>query len=276
MPGHVYVGPQAGRAVRETEAEEPWGTTSSSAYRGYEPSEMRSCRGPAHVRTCLEPRLNHDGRRVELASNLSSASARHRATSGGSTRVPSWELIHRRPVPRNPFYGNSAYREDQERAQQARHAYFPYRDEFAPRSKRLLYEMALERCTRDSVRSASTEAGTASCFTLATSAASGKGSRRSASTPSLVSKAPTADSQRIEGGVARRRKECQLRSPMQWAADAAWLHQKLDEDGPAGLTQANFAPSLVGPSFKQHHDRIARVRHIFGGTTEQEIEKHNS
>mmetsp|Transcript_13245 Transcript_13245/g.14390 ORF Transcript_13245/g.14390 Transcript_13245/m.14390 type:complete len:82 (-) Transcript_13245:2-247(-) len=75
-----------------------------------------------------------------------------------------------RPIPERPFGGTSHYTQHQAAAQQARHDYFPYRDEFHPRSKRLLYEMALAADDRKSNISEDTR----SCFTLPSSVKSQK------------------------------------------------------------------------------------------------------
>lgn len=279
----VFFTPQAGRADKGNGAEEePWGTTSAgSAFRAFEPAEMKSCRsGPAHLKPCLQPSGAFAPARSQ-ASSASRSRASHRENfpemasavtisraSRNSGLQPAWEKVHQRPIPPRAWgAATTEYRDSQRAAQEARHDHFPYRDEFAPRSKRLLYEMALERCSRDDVRSASTEADEVSCFTIPSSYASGKSGRRSASTPSLASSGRllTGDSRRIVGGLARRRKEAQLRAPMLWESDADWVTKKCETEGPAGLTTANVPGHAHGHTCRKISEKMNGFVQCFDG-----------
>lgn len=179
-------------------------------------------------------------------------------------------------MPSRLFDARTTYQEHQKEAQEARHShYFPYRDEFVPRSKRLLYEMALAGCSRESVRSVSTDEE-ASCFTLPSTVASGKSkgsrlSRRSASAASVPpARPPTGASDRLEVGIARRRKEAQLRAPLQWDADMAWLQDKYEKEGPAGLTTANFPHGHCVNGIRAEATRMAKVEHMMNGIRDNE------
>lgn len=296
----VFITPQAGRPDKGKGAEdEPWGTTSAgSAFRAFEPAEMRSCRsGPAHLKPCLQPSGAFAPARSQVSSasrsrsnlmetipEMASAVTVSRASrtvpemasavtvsraSRNSGGQPAWAQVHQRPIPARPWgAATTEYRDSQQLAQEARHDHhFPYRDEFAPRSKRLLYEMALERCSRDDVRSASTDADEVSCFTVPSSYASGKSGRRSASTPSLASsgRLMTGDSRRIVGGLARRRKEAQLRAPMQWEADMDWVAKKCEEEGPAGLSTANVPGHAHGHTCRKISEKMNGFLECFDG-----------
>lgn len=291
----VFVNPQAGRD-RHTRnatagADDAWGTTSSQAqFRGYEPAEMRNCRSePQHVRPALEQRsdaASATGRQYgkyrwhrqkehfpDHSAVTASQQSQNRSFSAGNKAAakPSWATVHERPIAHRPFDANSTYNSHQDEAQQSRHGYFPYRDEFAPRSKRLLYELAYQRASRDSVRSGST-ADTVSAFTMtsvARSSAHGSVARRSASTPSLAS-AATADSNRIVGGLAKRRKDAELRSPALWEADRKWFAEKWENEGPAGLTTANFVSSMLTNNMDKHAERQNQDRHILNGINDDE------
>lgn len=295
----VFVGPQAGRAARTGSVpadEEPWGTTSSkSQFRAYEPAEARSCRSTtANLRPNLEvlsalpfgaspgssfqrgpgrPALSNLSRIDDEASAVTDLTTSSASKFRGqeSSRLPKYVQAERqRVLPDKPFHATSTYQEDQALAQQARHGYFPYRDEFAPRSKRLLYEMALARCSRDSVKSASSCAGSESCFTVASKAKSGVSGagRLTSSAPNFLavpSPPMTADSQRIPGGVgalAKRRKDAQLRAPTQWAPDAEWLAEKLETDGPAGLHTHNAPAKRHAGNLTQYGESMLRVEHM--------------
>lgn len=313
MSGRVFVTPQGGRAARTGSVpgdDEPWGTTSSRAqFRAYEPAEVRSCRStvgqlqPYHEATdALSPQargegggrpggasrrgssqrgtpgrqtwssLGRDDASAVTALTQSATGSGSRAQGASQQQRPAW--AQERPIPENRFDGTSTYREHHEQAQAARHGYFPGRDEFAPRSKRLLYEMALARCSRDSVKSASSCAGTESCFTVATKAKTGvsQGSAggRSASTPNLQqprgpSPPGSADSQRILGGVgslARRRKEAQLRAPTLWAPDHEWMQEKLETDGAAGLHTHNMPAKLHKANLTQFGEQMLQVNNM--------------
>lgn len=163
--------------------------------------------------------------------------------------------------------GASRNQEHEAAAQAARNTAFPYRDEFAPRSKRLLYEMALQQCSRDSVKSASTVGDDMSAFTLASTSAGSGASGRSASTGSLA-RPPTGDSQRVVGGVARRRKAAQLKAPLQWEPDLAWIQEKYENEGPAGLASGNFSGHFHAPTNKGHGDRMNAVVNLLVGRVE--------
>lgn len=280
MTGRVFLAPQAGRQSKDAQQQdEPWGTTSSQAhFRAFEPAEMRSSRSaPAQRKTCLEP--------AQPVRHGSRAGSQHWRTMGKDAYPDPASVVSdlsalnasaekpRRPphggsMPRRLFDGRTTYQEHQREAQDARHRYdFPYRDEYQPRSKRLLYEMALAGCSRESVRSVST-ADEASCFTLPSTVASGrsKGSRRSSSAASLPpSRPPTGASDRLEVGIARRRKEAQLRAPLQWDADMAWLKDTLEREGPAGLTCANFPAAHCANRINAAAERNARLENILDG-----------
>lgn len=200
---------------------------------------------------------------------------------GGSQHrgyTPAFEQVHRRPIMERPFGASSTYQEDQRRAQEARQGYFPYRDEFAPRSKRLLYEMALNACSQDGKRSDGGE-DSVSCFTVTDSMVSSKsgasrarsGVSRASSVPSLPAagpRLPTADSQRVPGGIAKRRKELLLRSPEQWEADRVWVAERWEQDGPAGLATANYIAAMYQPTLQKYGERIHQVHHMMGGRQE--------
>merc|ERR1719183_946737 len=100
--------------------------------------------------------------------------------------------------------------------------------------------MALERCCRDSVASASTDGENMSCFTLPSTKVSG--TTKASSVPSQRSRLLTGDSARIQGGICKRRKEMNTKSPMQWPADAQWLKDVYEKEGPAGLQSTNYMP----------------------------------
>jgi len=302
MPGRVYVTPQGGRSVRQPEEDEPWGTSASrSSFRHFEPAEARSCRSePVHLKPCLEqhpatgsraaaPPASNDWKQgsavarsaglsaISVPTGLSAYTVRSGASSGaGPAPGNAHEERHQQPMARRPFCATSAYRRDQESAQEARRSHFPYRDEFVPRSKQLLLELALEKCSRESVKSAST-AGSVSCFTVESSAHGGRrqgGSRALsavASEPSLASttsRIRTADSRRIPGGVgslARRRKEADLRAPGQWEPDRQWHAEKWETDGPAGLTAGYYGPSRLASTCRNHSEDMNLVEHMVTG-----------
>jgi len=193
-------------------------------------------------------------------------------------KQPAWLENGKRPISPRRFLANSTYREHQAEAQEARHGYFPYRDEFAPRSKRLLYEMALAKCLQDDEESAvGSVAESASCFTVASKARSRASARlgRSSSSPVLppVSERcpPTADSQRIPGGpgaLARRRREAQLRAPSLWPNDEKWYKDTLEKEGPAGLTTINYPSGLHDGSHGSHSEQIVGNNAMIGWSEE--------
>jgi len=316
MSGRVFFTPQAGRTDRSKQLDdEPWGTTSSqSHFKAYEPSEARSARSSAvHVKPALEgsvvgsransgtqrsPTLNvwerhREDYRDPSARSEASAVTVSKASSGSrkapvrqGAYIPAAELVAARPIPERPFRGVSHYKEQLAEAQEARHEYFPYRDEYHPRSKRLLYEMALNKVKADhSDRSTNVvDDDTRSCFTLASSAASAKSraSRVSAATslsrassmPSINegSRLPTGDSLRVSGGfigsVAKRRSQAMFRSPGQWEADRQWFTKKLEEDGPAGLMTGNFPVNMYEPTMDKYGQFISAASGMLSGEAE--------
>eukprot|EP00440_Ansanella_granifera_P053816 gb/GFBE01058339.1/.p1 GENE.gb/GFBE01058339.1/~~gb/GFBE01058339.1/.p1 ORF type:complete len:321 (+),score=50.91 gb/GFBE01058339.1/:1-963(+) len=314
MSNRQFFSRQAGRADRTKNVDdEPWGTTSSqSHFKAYEQSEARSARSlPTQVRPCLEapsvasgtlrsPELrvwerHREDYRDPYAGSTASAvtasetSQRSAGSKSGSKRgsrpgqkyIPAAELVAMRPIPERSFDGISHYNQTQEEAQQARHDFFPYRDEFHPRSKRLLYEMALNKVTKGSDRGSVVSDDSQSCFTVASTAVSGKsgtGSKvssvsRSSSMPGLKSgsssRLPTADSLRVGGGmigsVAKRRKEAFCRAPNQSDADRLWYAKKLEEEGPAGLVTGNFVASMYEDTLDKYGQRISQACGLLGG-----------
>lgn len=172
-----------------------------------------------------------------------------------------------RPIPERPFLRTkSTAHEDQDTALEHRKVHFPYRDEFAPRSKRLLYEMALAKCSRDSVASASTANSVGSCRTIS--------SNRSSSCPSIAqsqgSRLLTADSRRVVGGICKRRMEANLKAPMQWGADAEWIHTKAANEGPAGLTPGQYKPSYYNNSIRAKGDQLFTFGPCLNGVKEDD------
>mmetsp|Transcript_11376 Transcript_11376/g.20149 ORF Transcript_11376/g.20149 Transcript_11376/m.20149 type:complete len:321 (+) Transcript_11376:81-1043(+) len=309
MSGRVFFTPQAGRTDRSKNEDEPWGTTSSqSHFKPYEPSEARSARSSAaHVKPALEGSVagsransgtqrspvlnvwerNREDYRDPSAMSQASAVTISQASSGsrkgpvarGGGYIPAAELVAKRPIPERPFRGVSHYKEQHAEAQEARHEYFPYRDEYHPRSKRLLYEMALNKVKADHADrgTAVADEDTRSCFTLASSAASAKSraSRvtslsRASSMPSQGSRLPTADSLRVSGGligaVAKRRKEAAFRSAALSEADRAWFAQKYEEDGPVGLSTGNFPQNMYEQSLDKFGQGISAVSGLLGGS----------
>eukprot|EP00930_Biecheleria_cincta_P062161 TRINITY_DN47663_c0_g1_i1.p1 TRINITY_DN47663_c0_g1~~TRINITY_DN47663_c0_g1_i1.p1 ORF type:complete len:312 (-),score=49.82 TRINITY_DN47663_c0_g1_i1:40-975(-) len=309
MSGRVFFTPQAGRSDRSRQVdEEPWGTTSSqSHFKAYEASEARSARsGPSHLKPCLEApskpdsRLSTGRRSLHIwerhrehyadpssasqasAVTASQTSAGSKQGAGRRSYIPAADLVAMRPIPERPFVGTSHYDETQAEAQQARHDYFPHRDEFHPRSKRLLYEMALDKVVRGNGSEAGSVASGASrsCFTVASTAASGKSAAssmsRSSSVPGLPSSSssrlPTGDSLRVSGGaigsLATRRKEAFYRAPAQWAADREWYNEKFKADGPAGLSTANAPAAEYANSLDKYGQVISKVSAMMEGVAE--------
>jgi len=293
----VFVTPQAGRSDRSRAegSEEPWGTTASrSQFRPFDAAEAQHCRGsPALPRSLPSASPIGTPQRRRLRSTASSAvnssvdcvselqpipeHASAAAARGAASSKPGY-LVDR-PIPQRPFLATTTYRSDQLLAQEARKAHFPERDEFAPRSKKMMLELAHARFCRDDEKSTASREGSVSCFTVTdsdhTSVAKSSLSR-SASEPSLapglpLPRVPSASSQ-VPGGVARRRRECQMRSPALWDGDRDWYLQRLQEDGPNGLHTGNHVSSLYGPSLGRQMDRMHGMSSLLGGTTDAELE----
>jgi len=306
MSSRVFVNPQAGRHGKTgVKKEEEWGTTTSqSEFRGYEPAEMRNARdGPRHTRGLtanLQPasdrgtqpkykkselyawnRLQEqfpDHSAYTVASDgtlpkLSEGSKRPTAEWAASkAEQPAWATTHMNPIPEKKFDATSSYSQHQLQAQQARHGHFPYRDEFAPRSKRLLYELAHARVSKDSVASGST--ATASAFTMSSQrSAARSGAARSQSEGSLASSHHTCDTDRLflHGGVAKRRAQAQFRSPALCPRDEEWFRERWDRDGPAGLTFHNFKPGFYQRSAKMDVEQTIAIKPLLGGHKEDEL-----
>lgn len=296
MSSRVFVNPQAGRHGKTgVKKEEEWGTTTSqSEFRGYEPAEMRNARdGPRHTKAVLQPSSD---RGTQPKIKKSELHAWHRSQeqfpdhsaytateqSGGLPKLsegggirgskPAWATTHMNPIPEKKFDATSSYSQQQLEAQQARHGHFPYRDEFAPRSKRLLYELAHARVSKDSVASGST--ATASAFTMSSQrSAARSGAARSQSEGSLASSHHTCDTDRLflHGGVAKRRAQAQFRSPALCPRDEEWLRERWDRDGPAGLTFANFKPGFYQRSAKMDVEQTIAIKPLLGGHKEEEL-----
>eukprot|EP00929_Paragymnodinium_shiwhaense_P058639 TRINITY_DN29375_c0_g1_i1.p1 TRINITY_DN29375_c0_g1~~TRINITY_DN29375_c0_g1_i1.p1 ORF type:complete len:298 (+),score=51.69 TRINITY_DN29375_c0_g1_i1:140-1033(+) len=285
-----FVNAQAGRAARAPALPsdaEPWGTTSNSVMRAYEPAEMAAAKGvKAGLRTTLQPSMA--AKTCKMPTGPEFKWRRHHeahqdpgpagVAAMGKLFVPLSEQVAHKPVRWRPYVGLATLKqEDEAEALKNRQRAFPYRDEFHPRSKRLMYEMALEKCCRDSVASASTyrQDDNASCFTLASTRAGGTqvskaGSQASrlSRTSSEPSRLPTGGSQRVVGGVAKRRMQCNLRSPMQSADDAIWFMDKFDKEGPAGLTNANCPAWMAAGSLKAEGDRVQAASALLPGFAE--------
>lgn len=302
----VFVNAQAGRQGKSgLKKEEEWGTTSSQAeFRAYEPAEMRNAREiPQHARTCVEnnargtlpknkgtasynwyrvqesfpdhsvytateqslPRISED-RRSQGSSGKRSNRAK---TPPGMRGAPAWARTHMNPIPEHKFDATTSYTQHQMEAQLARHNHFPYRDEFQPRSKRLLYELAHQRASCDSVASGST--ATASAFTVSSKGSRARSVARSQSEGSIASSHHTADSDKVIGGIAKRRAQVQFRSPALCVRDGDWLRDKWEKEGPAGLVTGNFKPSFYQPSCKQSIEQTHSMSALLGGYKEAEI-----
>lgn len=214
-------------------------------------------------------------RSAASGSRARSASAISGSHPGSRPPRPSWASIHERPIQHRPFMAKTQFQRDQQAAAEGRLRHFPGRDEFAPRSRRLLMELALNRCSRDSVASASTME-TQSAFTISSSGASrasrltgarSQMSRSAVSVPSLSS----AHSSQVEGGIAKRRMEAQFRSPALWEADRQWVQDKWAKDGPAGLANANFASSMSNNSMRNQGDHLGRVASMLPGIQEATV-----
>eukprot|EP00933_Yihiella_yeosuensis_P065311 TRINITY_DN6902_c1_g5_i1.p1 TRINITY_DN6902_c1_g5~~TRINITY_DN6902_c1_g5_i1.p1 ORF type:complete len:326 (+),score=52.56 TRINITY_DN6902_c1_g5_i1:129-1106(+) len=306
MPSLRYFTPQAGRATKGSQAEdEPWGTTSSqSHFKAYEQEDMRSVRSqPAGAPLCLQtvpedarlsaahrnppfktynrhredypdPSAYEKAESAVTAASGSSSGSKQPKPAPGSYR-PEW--AKERPFPNNSFNGVSTYTAHQEQAQQARHDYYPYRDEFHPRSKRLLYELALKKHNAASEMDY-VSGDDASCFTLPSTAVSRKSGTsrvsrvsRSSSVPSLPPADPerimTADSVRVgDGGVgnlAKRRAEAFFRAPAMSNTDRDFILDKWDSDGPAGMVCANAPKAAFGLSVKAYANELFKNSDMF-------------
>lgn len=280
----VFFTPQAGRQGKSgVKNEEEWGrTTSQSEFRGYEPAEMRNCRdAPRHAKSCVEssnrgtlPKgqsQRHEWHRTKESFPDHSAYTATVQSQGSRPYKPDWAVVADKPLRNEKFDHVTHYSHHQQDAQQARHGYFPYRDEFAPRSKRLLYELAHQRCSRDSVASGSTES--ASAYTMSRSAASRSGTGRSRSEGSLAASSHhTADSRRLDCGLAKRRAQCQFRSPSLWPADAKWFQETWEKDGPCGMTFGNFRPGHYTRNCKGEVEQGKAINALLSGISRQEEE----
>lgn len=276
---HRYFTTQAGRADRSKFEDEPWGTTSNqSHFKAYEASDARNARSlPSQVRPCQE---NKTG----LALGPLQIWERHREdypalktpseASGGKKYIPAAELVHMRPIPERPFGGVSHYTQHQAAAQEARHDYFPYRDEFHPRSKRLLYEMALNAVDD---RKSNVSEETRSCFTLPSSVKSHKSQsteKSVASQPRSLSSSrlPTGDSLRVGGGkpgaLAHRRAQAFFRSPSQSHVDREWYVSMNEKEGPAAICTTNYRPRFYKDSLDTYSQALAEMSALLDGERE--------
>jgi len=297
MASRSYFTPQGGRQGKSgVKKEDEWGTTSSQAeFRAYEPAEMRNARdAPRHLKTCVEikggnhlktqkaPQLNVWKRLEEQYPDHSKVSAYTASEQSGpisrpskpaktqGTQKPAWATVHENPIPEKQFLATTSYADHQKAAQQARHGHFPYRDEYAPRSKRLLYELALAKCSRDSVASGST--ASASAYTMTSRASDApKSIARSTSEPSVASSHHTADTNRVIGGVAKRRKELTFRSPNLSRHDQEWFREKWEKEGPNGLAFTNYKPSYYAQSFQQDCEKTLAMRRLLPYHLESEM-----
>lgn len=168
---------------------------------------------------------------------------------------PAWATTHLNPIPERPFDAMSSYNHQQIEAHLAREGHFPYRDEFAPRSKRLLYELAMNKASCDSVASGST--ATASAYTMSSRRSAPRSVARSQSEGSVASSHHTADTDRVIGGVAKRRAQLQFRSPALCPRDEDWLREKWEKEGPLGLANSNFKPGYHQRSCKMETEQWA-------------------
>ncbi|CAE8609597.1 unnamed protein product [Polarella glacialis] len=246
---------------------------------------------PAFVKTCLQG--SHDGRLGtgsrslpsiredrdhSVASQASAVTASRTASqrsTGSQQHVGAWREVHNRPIPERPFVATTTYAEHQKDAQQARHDFYPYRDEHHPRSKRLMYEMALNKLDKGGAKSVVSD-DSGSCFTATetqVSRLSDKSSATGATSVSRTSSVPsffTADSRNVGGigAVARRRKEALYRAPAQSDADRKWFMERYERDGPAGLTTANYPSGLYDDSFVMFSQRVAGASNLLDGARE--------
>lgn len=313
MSYRVFFTAQQGRDARAPALppdDAPWGTTSSSVMRAYEPAEMRSVRSlPSNVRVAMQPSSlaasckvtpesskfkrsqaefldpRAGGSMVASAVTMDSRSASSREpepsylVGRGGGKLPEYEKNSRRPPPERAYLGLQTLKQDLEAtAATERQRHFPYRDEHHPRSKRLMYELALQNLCQDDAKSCSTDAESQisrSCFTMASSKASRSTASRSQS-ESVISRLMTADSKRVTapGGIAKRRMQAQQKAPMQWPADEKWLRETVSKDGPAGLQCANLVSGQLEGTCSKHAERIAIAKELFGGRQDN-FGRHN-
>lgn len=275
---------QAGRSDKTKIEDEPWGTTSSqSHFKAYEASEARNARSTP-VRPIVESAAGPGPRPLQIwerhREDYPALSAASGETGGGSKYIPAAELVQMRPIPDRSFGSVSHYTQHQEDAQKARHDYFPYRDEFHPRSKRLLHEMALNAVSQSLERSGSVASDdTRSVFTLPSTAASRKAaSKASSANQSLRSRSlsssrlPTGDSLRVGGGqpgmLAKRRAQAFFRSPSQSKFDRDWCLGVLEREGPAPLTSTNYTARMYNGSLDKYGQALAEMSALLGGERE--------
>jgi len=294
-----------------TEEEIPWGVSASqSHYKGFEASEAQGLRGQqatsanqwaspetaastrrahsqigsAHSRSLPDlrqtlPDLRAPGSAVGGASVASGRASRVSGASGKASSVKAASRVwtpsgRNQPMPENPFYESTHMQDHQAMAEQSRATFqgFPYRDEYAPRSKRLLYEMALAKQVEEDTKSEVSGAASMSCFTVASSRGA-RGSVAASSRGGGLASVPegrlhTADSQRVPGGIAKRRLQAFYKAPAQWEADHQWVLEKLEKDGPAGLAYNNYKPSMCMPTFKNDREHMRVVHALMGGRNE--------
>jgi len=284
----VFVNAQGGRQGKSgVKEEEKWGTTTSQAeFRSYEPAEMKNARdGPARSQTSsvgsnrsgTQPKVKGTQQRnrfIDESDPNVTCSAYTASEQSASRTLPKLPQGNKesRPASENPIpqrgIDHATQMQHQSQAQQAKHGYFPYRDEFAPRSKRLLYELAHQRIARDSVASGST--ASASAFTMSSAAKSG--ASRSNSEGSLVASSHhSADSQRVPGGVAKRRAQAMFRSPSLWPADQVRFTEMWNKDGCAGLGTNNVKPNFYGTNMNQMVEQNIAMASLLGGCREGDI-----
>lgn len=289
----VFVNAQGGRQGKSgVKEEEKWGTTTSQAeFRSYEPAEMKNARdGPARSQTSsvasnrsgTQPKAKGTQQRNRFIEErdpnvtCSAYTASEQSASRTLPKLPQGNKESRKPdgLPssENPIpqrgIDHATQMQHQSQAQQAKHGYFPYRDEFAPRSKRLLYELAHQRIARDSVASGST--ASASAFTMSSAAKSG--ASRSNSEGSLVASSHhSADSARVPGGIAKRRAQAMFRSPALWPADQERYTEMWNRDGCAGLATNNNKPNFYGTNMNQMVEQNIAMADLLHGYHEGEI-----
>jgi hypothetical protein len=299
MSSRVYVAAQAGRQGKTgVKNEEEWGSTTSKAeFKAYEPAEMRNARdGPRHTKAGFaglqtlsdrgtqpkvkaQDRPNYNWRRLQeeypdrsaYTATEQSSLPKLSQTQGSRSSKPAWAMTHTNPIPEKKFHATTHYSQHQLEAQQARHGYFPYRDEYAPRSKRLMYELAINKASCDSVASGST--ATASAYTMSSHPSAARSSAaRSRSEGSLAASSHhTADSDRVIGGIAKRRAQAQFRSPALSEADRRWFAEKWENEGPAGLTTGNYKPIFYEQNCRQDIEKHLAMGHLLGGHREKDI-----
>jgi len=292
--------------------EDEWGiSTSQSEFRGYEPAEIKNARAnPSQTRPALESSLgrgtqpksksgplDHTWHRYKESFPDHSAMSAYTASEQSGKREqaanklpdkmaslgpdgrykPEWAVTADRPMPEHSFDHLTLSQHENLFAKHARHTHFPYRDENVPRSKRMLHDLAENKCSQNSVASGSTcGASQQSSFSVAKSLASG----RSRSETSVASSHHTADTQGPHckvvtgirnGNIARRRKENTFRSPGLWPADAEWLQNKWDTEGPCGLTFGNFKRNYYGTNCKQEVEQAISIGPLLSGLKESEV-----